>query len=208
MNQPPNTNGIDRIQEVSDCVVLAGGAGKRMGGPKALLEYEGMLLIERIHQTVSPLFDRVCVSVKSADVPEAISELPWHAVIQDPAEATSLHQVLENLISTVQAPVFVVAVDLPELSPTLIRKLCAVYTPGTSVIAVADDRPQPLAAVWDPSALDFATPQDGDLALLAWVRRAPFLQLSWPKDFPEVDSSAPFKNLNEPGDLDHGGNAN
>ena len=93
-----------------------------MGGPKALLEYEGMLLIERIHQTVSPLFDRVCVSVKSADVPEAISELPWHAVIQDPAEATSLHQVLENLISTVQAPVFVVAVDLPELSPTLIRK--------------------------------------------------------------------------------------
>ena len=204
MNQQPNMTDTDQIQEVSDCVILAGGSGKRMGGPKALLNYEGKLLIERVHETVSPLFDRVCVSVKSSEVPPAISNLHWHAVIQDPAEATSLHEVLENLIATVQAPVFVVAVDLPELTAPLIRKLCSEHTPGTSVVAIAEDRPQPLAAIWDPTALDFATPQDGDLALLAWVRRAPFLQLSWPADFPEVEAVFPFKNLNEPGDLVQG----
>lgn len=201
MDQSAQSTAESRIPEVSDCVILAGGAGKRMGGPKAVLEYQGQRLIERIHSTVTPLFERVCASVKSPEIIKQFSALDWHTVVEDPPEANSLHQVLENVIDTVQAPVFVVAVDLPELSAPLIRKLCSHYSPGKSVIAVEDDRPQPLAAIWDPTALDFSTPQNGDLALLAWVRRAPFVQLNWPQDFPGIDAQSPFRNLNEPRDL-------
>ncbi|NCF99326.1 MAG: NTP transferase domain-containing protein [Planctomycetia bacterium] len=201
MNPPFEEVNHNPIQEVSDCVVLAGGAGRRMGGPKAFLEYEGQLLIERIHSKVSPLFDRTCVSVKTSSALDQIPHLKWHAIIEDPPECSSLHEALENIIETVQAPVFIVAVDLPELTASMIRKICSSYTPGTSVIVEADDRPQPLAAVWDTTALDFSTPQDGDLALLAWVRRAPFQTLTWPQDFPEAVESSPFRNLNEPGDI-------
>ncbi len=204
MIQQSNGCSEDKIEEVSDCVILAGGEGRRMGVPKAYLDYKGQFLIERIYATVNPLFERVCVSVKSADHLESVPELKWHAVLEDPPACSSLHEVLFNIINTVQAPVFIVAVDLPELTPGLIRKLCSSHSTGTSVIAIADERPQPLAAVWDPTALDFSTPVDGDLALLAWVRRAPFENLSWPQDFHEMNEGNPFKNLNYPEDLTSG----
>jgi len=105
MNSPFEDENHNPIQEVSDCVVLAGGAGRRMGGPKAFLEYEGHLLIERIHSKVSPLFDRACVSVKTSSALDQIPHLKWHAVIEDPPECSSLHEALGNIIETVQAPV-------------------------------------------------------------------------------------------------------
>ncbi|OUU21475.1 MAG: hypothetical protein CBC13_09120 [Planctomycetia bacterium TMED53] len=204
MTHQPDSDAKLTIEEVSDCVILAGGAGSRMGEPKAFLNYDGKLLIERIYSTVEPLFDRVCASVKSTESLSRVPDLEWHAVLEDPPTATSLQEVLVNIIETVQAPTFIVAVDLPQVSQKLIRELCSSYNPGTSVIGVAEERPQPLAAVWDPSALDFSTPEDGDLALLAWVRRAPFKVLNWPKDFKFQSEENPFRNLNRPEDLSDG----
>ncbi len=190
--------------QVQDCVILAGGQGTRMRGPKALLKVGNSTLLHRQHQMLSKIFPRVSIALKDESILSRTDPLPWHEVLLDPDPKRCLLDVLGSIISTCSVPVFIAAVDLPLLTPEVVTHLCQQHRQGVSVLAVTDQRPQPLAAVWDPSAIQSLEPEDGDLALLAWVRRIPTQLLNWPQDFPDEISSSqkdPFKNLNTPQDL-------
>ncbi|MDE0957259.1 MAG: molybdenum cofactor guanylyltransferase [Planctomycetota bacterium] len=201
MNQP------DR-RTVSDCVILAGGLGTRMGQPKALLELDGVTLLKRQHDQLSALFPRISVALKDRSLLDSFEDLSWHRVLLDPPGSRCLVDVIESIVERLAVPVFVAAVDLPLLDSSTVSTICSHHSPGISVIPVDDHRPQPLAAVWDPSALKFSSPPDGDLALLAWVKRSSTRLLHWPEQFsPASDppTQSPFKNLNSPTDLDSWG---
>ncbi|MGE4602219.1 MAG: molybdenum cofactor guanylyltransferase [Planctomycetota bacterium] len=198
-----NKPGFD---SVADCLILAGGLGRRMGGPKALLEVNGLSLLERQFQLLSPLFERTFVALKDAALLEKIPTLPWDAIVTDPPGSRCLLDVIGNAIEKVGRPVFLAAVDLPLLSPSVVEQICSRHSDGNSVVPVDEGRPQPLAAVWDPASLEVLEPPDGDLALLAWVRRVNATLLKWPDDFhqhteEEQSSTDPFRNINTPEDL-------
>ncbi len=190
--------------QVQDCVILAGGQGSRMGGPKALLKVGTSTLLHRQHQMLTKIFPRVSISLRDRSILSKIDPLPWHDILLDPDPRRCLLDVLGSIISSCAAPVFIAAVDLPMLTPEVVTHICHQHRQGVSVLAVTDQRAQPLAAVWDPSAIQSLEPEDGDLALLAWVRRVPTRLLNWPQDFPDEISSStrdPFQNLNTPQDL-------
>ena len=192
-------------QQITDCVILAGGSGVRMGGPKALLEIGGETLLRHQFELLSALFPRTSIALKDDQLIDQIDPLHWHQILIDPPDSRSLLDVLGSIITRVNGPVFVAAVDLPQLTESIVTTICSHHSPGISVIPVDQERPQPLAAVWDPAALDVLEPDDGDLALLAWVRRARTRLLRWPVDFPDHrddTTSRPFQNLNSPEDLD------
>lgn len=192
-------------QSITDCVILAGGSGVRMGGPKALLEVGGETLLRHQFELLSALFPRTSIALKNDRLIDRIDPLNWHQILIDPPDSRSLLDVLGSIITRVNGPVFIAAVDLPQLTASIVTTICSHHSTGISVIPVEQDRPQPLAAVWDPAALEVLEPADGDLALLAWVRRAPTRLLRWPVDFPEHrddTTSRPFQNLNSPEDLD------
>ena len=186
-------------------MILAGGSGVRMGGPKALLEIEGETLLRHQFELLSALFPRTSIALKNDRLVDKIDPLNWHQILIDPPDSRSLLDVLGSIITRVNGPVFIAAVDLPRLTGSIVTTICSHHSTGISVIPVEQDRPQPLAAVWDPAALEVLEPEDGDLALLAWVRRARTRLLRWPVDFPEQRddmTSRPFQNLNSPEDLD------
>lgn len=177
-----------------------------MGCPKALLEVGGLSLLERQFQLLSPLFERIHVSLKDTSLLDKIPTLPWDSVITDPPESRCLLDVIGNAIEKVGKPVFLVAIDLPLLTPFIVEQICSRHSDGNSVVPVDEGRPQPLAAVWDPASLEVIDPPDQDLALLAWVRRANATLLTWPDDFSpdteeQLNSKHPFKNINTPEDL-------
>jgi len=176
-----------------------------MGGPKALLEIEGETLLRHQFELLSALFPRTSIALKNDRLVDKIDPLNWHQILIDPPDSRSLLDVLGSIITRVNGPVFIAAVDLPRLTGSIVTTICSHHSTGISVIPVEQDRPQPLAAVWDPAALEVLEPEDGDLALLAWVRRARTRLLRWPVDFPEQRddmTSRPFQNLNSPEDLD------
>ncbi|MDE0959252.1 MAG: molybdenum cofactor guanylyltransferase [Planctomycetota bacterium] len=198
MNQPaPGT--------VSDCVILAGGMGTRMGQPKALLKINDRTLLKRQHDQLSPLFPRISVALKDSSLLDPVEALCWHQVLLDPPGSRCLVDVIGSIIERLAVPVFFAAVDLPHLNQAVVSTICSHHSAGISVIPVDDQRPQPLAAVWDPSALEFVSPPDGDLALLAWVKRCRTRLLHWPEQFcseGDPPTTSPFKNLNTPEDLE------
>lgn len=177
-----------------------------MGGPKALLSVDGVTLIERQFELLSPLFENLHIAVKDTSMLQKLPNLPWQGAITDPTPSRCLLDVIGNALESVGKPIFLAAVDIPLLNKSIIGEICSQHSQGKSIVPVDETRPQPLAAVWDPDSLQFLEPPDGDLALLAWVRRTGAKLLNWPGDFPQSDSMAesnahPFRNLNTPDDL-------
>lgn len=127
--------------------VLAGGAGRRMGSPKASVELAGRSLISYPIAAArqAGLFP-VVVAKRGSDLPPL--DCP---VILEPAEPT---HPLTGVIAALEhggAPIVVVACDLPLLPPALLGHLAAVAEPFAMP---AHPRAQPLVARYTPATLD------------------------------------------------------
>jgi molybdopterin-guanine dinucleotide biosynthesis protein A len=131
--------------------VLAGGASRRMGAPKAELPYGAGTLLEHQVSRLGAVFERVFVVAKEpvrglpASVTVVFDRSPDHAAVHGLARA----------LEEVRDHVFVLAVDLPVLAMPVARAIAqAALTGGAAaVVPEADGRLQPLAAVWRRGAL-------------------------------------------------------
>jgi molybdenum cofactor guanylyltransferase len=131
--------------------VLAGGASRRMGRPKASLPYGATTLLEFQATRLAALFDEVFVVVKEAP---ASGVGPARVLLdRDPGHA-AIHG-LARALEEARDRVFVLAVDVPAMPPALARWLAerALATEALAVVPRADGRLQPLAAVWRRAAL-------------------------------------------------------
>jgi molybdenum cofactor guanylyltransferase len=128
--------------------VLAGGGSRRMGSPKALLDWHGEPLVHR----VARILGQVCAPVIVVAAPGG--ELPLPPGVELVADAAPDRGPLEGVAAGVGAlagraeAAFLAAVDLPLLDPALVRALLAELPGHDAAVPVLDGRDQPLAAAY------------------------------------------------------------
>jgi molybdopterin-guanine dinucleotide biosynthesis protein A len=142
-------------------VVLAGGAGSRVGGDKAALPVAGRPLISWPLAALRAVLAEVAVVAKEATVlpPVGYGVLVW----REPDEPRHpLAGVVEALRRAGGRPVVVLACDLPLVTPALVRALAEGDAGGApALVARAEGRLQPLCARYEPAALALLEGFDG-----------------------------------------------
>jgi CTP:molybdopterin cytidylyltransferase MocA len=158
-------------------ILLAAGAGRRMGRPKASVRLGGdggQTLLER---GVRMLHDGGCdplVVVLGAGQHES-GELPV-TLVENPDWESGMASSLRAGLAAAQGPAAVVAlVDQPGITAAAVRRLRAAHRPGYATCATFDGalRTPVLfdAALW----LDVSSAVSGDAGARYWLRRHPAL---------------------------------
>ncbi len=131
-------------------IVLAGGRGLRMRGDKASLRVGGERLIGRVLRQVSPLFDEVLVSVSRG---QAVGRLDAPAV-EDEVPVGPLGGILSGLRAARNDACAVIACDIPDPDPRLLRSLArAAAGREIAVPAAEDGHFEPLFAIYRRSVI-------------------------------------------------------
>lgn len=138
-------------------VVLAGGAGRRLGGDKALVRLDGVAFLHRALQVLAEVTGRQAVVAKPETrlPPLAPGVALWHEQAEPRHPAVGIAHALERAGG---APVLCVAVDLPLLDAATLRLLLAADDGAHAcVLARTAGGLEPLCAIWHPAAAPFLT---------------------------------------------------
>lgn len=123
-----------------DGIVIAGGAGTRMGGPKAVAAIGGRTLVEIAVAALAAHCARVVVVTRPGIT---LPQLPAQVLLDRPGPDAPLTGVATGLAACTAAEVLVLACDLPLASAVLARLTAP--PPGRSAVATdPDGRMQPL----------------------------------------------------------------
>lgn len=164
-----------------------------MGGPKALAQLAGKPLISYPLAALQDALQTVVVLAKEdTPLPDALDAEVW----REPDEP--LHPLAGILWALERArgqAVLVCAVDLPLVTPALVRRLAeAEAGEATAVLASASGQMQPLLGRYEPGALAaLREPSDGVSMMAAVAALRPALV--------EVEDPGELLNVNTPGDL-------
>ena len=160
-------------------LVLAAGAGSRLGRPKALVEYDGELLVERAARTMSTAGCEPVVVVLGCSAGEVAQRANLgHSVVvvnDDWASGmgSSLRTGLRALAEHAADAVVVGLVDQPLVTSGVVRRLIEARGGRAAVVASyggSNRNPVLLErAIWD-DACDSAV---GDMGARAWLRAHP-----------------------------------
>lgn len=187
-------------------VVLAGGAGRRIGGAKAVVELHGVPLLRYPVRALQAVLAEVAVVAKAGS---ELPPLPGVPIWVEPAEPchplAGIVHALEGAGATagldgVAREVLVSAGDLPFVTPDLVELLAHAPAGGApAVVPRASGRLQPLLARYAPAA---------HAPLAAALARDPLPSLGeavaalGPRVLEVADDDAlPFFNVNVPEDL-------
>lgn len=122
-------------------IVLVGGAGRRIGAPKALLRLGGATLAERAVAIAAGVCDEVLVVTR----PEVPVHVAGARVVHDqPGPDAPLTGIATGLAAATADEVLVLACDLPFAAPAAAALLAGPQ--GSAAIATAGGRAQPLCA--------------------------------------------------------------
>ena len=174
--------------------VLAGGAGRRIGGNKALVELDGQPLLHYPLAVLHAVLGEVVVMCKESTPLPELGGLA--AVWCEPEEPR--HPLAGVTCALRQAggrAVLVCAGDMPLVSDELVRTLLTA-TPGdaAAVVPSAGGRLQPLLALYCPSALPvLEAMQPGEPATAVVERLDPLVVA--------IDDEDAFFSVNEPEDV-------
>ncbi len=104
--------------------ILTGGASRRMGRPKALLDVGGMTLIERVAEVVRPLVGEVVLlGSPPFDIPASLSPLE---ILEDIHPGIGPMGGLEALLHANRGDKsLLMACDMPYLDPAILLRLAA-----------------------------------------------------------------------------------
>jgi len=112
-------------------LILAGGDSRRMGQDKPTLLLEGETLLARVAGSMQALFPEVLVSVRSHRM-----DLPWQQVCDADQGAGPLAGVLAGMAAAQTPWLFVLACDMPFISPPLVEVLAAARGNYQAVVPV------------------------------------------------------------------------
>ncbi len=174
-------------------VVLAGGAGQRLGGQKATALLDGVPLVARALTLLAAVTDTRAVVAKAATrLPPGDPDV--HRWVEPDTPRHPAAGIAYALERAAGRAVLCIAVDLPLLDgPTLQHLLAADDGLSPCVVARVEGRLQPLCAIWRPAAATLLAEVDGRSmrTLLATLR---------PQEV-DVPEAARFLNVNTPEEL-------
>lgn len=158
-------------------LLLAAGAGRRMGQPKALVPFENELLVERairllrtggcqaVHVVLGAAYDEVVSAIDTSGITVVRNE-DWPTGM-----GSSLRRGLESMPPEVDA-VVVALVDQPYIGAEAVRRLRAAADADAAVATYGGKPRNPVLlgrSVWN-DVIELAT---GDQGARAWLRAHP-----------------------------------
>lgn len=180
-------------------LVLAGGRSRRMGRDKALIEHEGVSLLEHAFGLADALTDGARVSVRAdqADDPE---RRRFPQVVDRYTDMGPVAGILSALQAEPGADWLVIACDLPNLDRRTLAFLLDEAPPDAPLTAyrsAVDGLPEPLCALY----------RSGSEALIApWVERGVFcprkILINNGVVLLDLPVSDALLNVNTPGELE------
>ena len=163
-------------------IVLAAGAGRRFGAPKALVDFGGQTLVERAVATLRGGGCLPVIVVLGAQAAEVVTTVTFDDVVVAVNDrwpdglASSLQVGLAAAARTQAAAAVVALVDQPLVTPEAIGRLISAFRTGaTAVVATYDGRRRNPALfardVWDAVAAEAS----GETGARTWLRTHPDL---------------------------------
>ena len=141
------------IEQVS-AVILAGGKSSRFGRNKALADYQGTPLIQRIIDLLNPLFDDHLLITNTPDEYDFLNWPITGDIHKDSGPLAGIHAALANIN---QPRAFICGCDMPLLDPTLITHLSKIEGEWDIILPWLPDGPEPLYAIYSKQALPVIT---------------------------------------------------
>ena len=143
----PSGNKIEGVTGV----ILAGGTSSRMGRNKALMDVDGETIIAREYRTLAALFHEVIIVTNT---PDEYDFLPCRKAADVYPGAGSIAGLHAGLAASKTERIFVVACDMPFISPDLVRLLCDAGGSSDAVVPLnCEGLREPLHAVYHRSML-------------------------------------------------------
>lgn len=182
-------------------VILAGGRSSRFGSNKALAMVDSKPLIQHVADLMSNLFAECLLVTNKPEEYEFLSLPMIHDRYRDMGPLAGIHAALLQ-ISTWRA--FVVACDMPNLSPELIRYLCSIKEKKYDVVIprLGKGR-EPLFGIYHKKSLAVIDSclQKNECQIIKVLE---YLQVRWVNEqeiLPITGDLSCFKNVNRPADL-------
>ena len=194
---------MEREHSIHDVtgVILAGGRSTRFGSNKALALVDGQPLIQKIAVLMSSLFP-ACLLVTNTPAEYEFLSLPvTHDRYRGLGPLAGIHAALLE-ISTERA--FIVACDMPNLSPELIHYLCSMNSQEYDVIIPWLERGQePLFGIYHKRSLDVITRclERKHCQIIGALENLRVRRVSQEEILAVTGDLACFKNINCPEDL-------
>jgi molybdopterin-guanine dinucleotide biosynthesis protein A len=196
---------------VAECVhttlaVLAGGEGRRMGGPKGNLAVDGRPILERLLDRLDWPGPTLLVTAPGREHPPGWRRFTNEAT--DPVAGEGpLRGVLTALENASTNEVVVLPVDMPNITPVPLTWLAARLRETPTAAAVMVERPQPASGRIEPMPAAFrvttaqilvrARLRDRQLALHKLAESSEVVVIPAPSDWTDDF----WTNLNTPSDL-------
>ena len=132
-------------------VVLAGGKSRRMGRDKASLRLGSITLLEETVRPLEGMFDDILIAVSAG---QSLPPVPWRTAEDEVSGQGPLRGILTGLRNARHPSAFVLACDMPGLSPAVVRKIIAASRGADVAIAANEDAlKEPLLGVYKKTVL-------------------------------------------------------
>jgi molybdopterin-guanine dinucleotide biosynthesis protein A len=131
-------------------VILAGGRSTRMGTNKALLEFGGLRLIERVLRTIRPMFPEVRIVANDPDTYAYLDVPIWPDCIPEKGALGGLYTAVFH---STFAQTFCIACDMPFPNRAVIAYLRDQASGYDVVVPRTSDGYHPLHAIYSKSCL-------------------------------------------------------
>jgi molybdopterin-guanine dinucleotide biosynthesis protein A len=187
----------------ASAIILAGGRSSRIGQPKAMLDFGGKSILERIVEELSPHFDDVVIVAAPESAESFDIQIPSARIIRDEtAFAGPLDALRRGLLAARNAVVFACSCDLPMLKSAVAIEICAMVGAHAAAIPTIGGRVQPLCAAYRTSVADSIATllASGEQRLTALADALDARRVT-EDELRRVDSTlASFVNVNTPAD--------
>lgn len=131
-------------------LVLCGGAGRRLGRDKAMIQFAGRPLVVHVAQTLARVADPVLLAPGTAG---RLGSLGYGEVADPEGAHGPLAGLVAGLTASPHEAMAVAAVDMPFVSTDLFDLLAGLRDGEEAVIPIGPRGPEPLHGVYATSAL-------------------------------------------------------